>query len=309
MSVHSVDYLLKKPLDLHAVFEIRGFTALLGRSGAGKTSLLRALAGLLPAAGTPWNGLVPEARAVGYLPQGAALFPHLTVLENVAYPLRGRDRFARAKALLENLGLGALSMRPGTDISGGQAQRIALARAIARSPQMLLLDEPSAGLDATTRDATLTWLIDTVTSSAIPTLAATHDPTLAGRADWLALLADGRIIQQGIPRQVFENPVSAAAAELLGFENIWLDQDNFYAVRAGDIEIVAEGIPATIMSSRVDGPNLRVVCAAPQPIIILVKAGKPSEFLNGAKIFLKFSRLSQGSNQPPKRAAISQQRR
>lgn len=296
MSVYSVDYRLKKPIDLHAVFEIRGFTALLGRSGAGKTSLLRALAGLLPADGTPWNGLAPEARAVGYLPQGAALFPHLTVLENVAYPLRGRDRFTKAQALLENLGLGALSTRPGTDISGGQAQRIALGRAMARSPQMLLLDEPSAGLDAATRDATLTWLIDIVTAGDLPTLAATHDPALAGRADWLVLLADGRIIQQGIPRQVFERPVSTAAAALLGFENIWLDQDNFYAVRASDIEIVADGMPATVISSRADGTNLRVVCAAPQPITILVNSGQASEFPTGRKIFLKFSRLIQGLN-------------
>src|ERR1700733_2109341 len=101
MPPFTVDYRLTQPVVLHASFEIRGFTALLGRSGAGKSSLIKALAGLIHAVGTPWQGVPPEAREIGYLPQNAALFPHLTALENVAYPLRGRDRFDRAKALLD----------------------------------------------------------------------------------------------------------------------------------------------------------------------------------------------------------------
>src|ERR1700739_3482309 len=116
MTPVAVDYRLTQPVALDVSFEIHCFTALLGRSGAGKSSLIKALAGLIHAAGTPWAGLPPEAREVGYLPQNAALFPHLTALENVAYPLRGRDRFERAKALLDELGLLAYAPRRATQL-------------------------------------------------------------------------------------------------------------------------------------------------------------------------------------------------
>jgi len=285
MARFDVDLRLRTPIELHAVFEIRGFTALLGRSGAGKTSLLKALSGLLPSTGTPWSGLPPQARSVGYLPQNAALFPHLNVLENAAYALRGADRFARARDLLDELGLGALAQRRATTLSGGEAQRVALARALARKVELMLLDEPSAGLDATTREATLNWLFDTLTARQIPALAATHDPAVAGLADWLVLLADRRIIQQGTPREVFGNPGSVAAAELLGFENIWAEDDYFCAIRAADVEIAETGVQATVTAVRTHGAGLRLECAAPQRMIVMVKAG---DFPPGATIHLRF---------------------
>jgi molybdate transport system ATP-binding protein len=288
MSFCAVDYRLDHPVSLHAQFDIHGFTALLGRSGAGKSSLLKALAGLLPATGTPWAGLPPEARAVGYLPQTSALFPHLTALENVAYPLRGPNRFKTAQALLDELGLTELSSRPATALSGGQAQRVALARALARGAKLLLLDEPSAALDATTRDTTLTWLIDTVTARGIPALAATHDPAIAGLADRLAILANGRIIQQGSPREVFGNPQSVDAAELLGFENIWQDNGADYAIRSTDIEIAGTGTPATILTAREHGTGLRLECTMPYRLTIDMKSGETTQFTPGAEIFLHF---------------------
>lgn len=281
-----VDLRLQIPIELHAVFEIRGFTALLGRSGAGKTSLLKALAGLLPSSGTPWGGLPPQSRSTGYLPQNAALFPHLNVLENTAYALRGPDRFARAQALLDGLGLSAFAMRRATALSGGEAQRAALARALARRVELMLLDEPCSALDATTRDASLTWLINTLNSHQIPALAATHDPAIAGLADWLVLLADRRIIQQGTPREVFTNPGSVAAAELVGFENIWPEEDHFHAIRATDIEIAETGLPAMVISARAHGAGLRLECAAPHPMTVLVKSG---DFETGAGIHLRFA--------------------
>jgi len=284
----SVDYRLETPIALHAQFEIRGFTALLGRSGAGKTSLLKALAGLAPARGTPNASLPPEARAIGYLPQNSALFPHLTALENVAYPLRGADRFARASALMEELGLSPLSPLAAPKLSGGQAQRVALARALAGGATLLLLDEPSAALDATTRDATLAWLIKTITTRAIPTLAATHDPAIARLADWIALLADRRIIQQGTPRAVFNEPKTPAAAEILGFENIWDENGATYAIRAADIAITPQGRPATIIAIREYGPDLRLECTMPQPITIHLKAGALTRFAPGDSIHLTF---------------------
>ena len=284
----SVDLRLITPLALDARFEIRGFTALLGRSGAGKTSLLRALAGLLPATGTPWAGLAPEARPVGYLPQGAALFPHLTALGNAAYALRGAGHIAAAQALLDELGIGALAHRLATSLSGGEAQRVALARALARRPELLLLDEPSAALDATSRDEVMLWLIDTITRRAIPALAATHDPAIAALADWLVLLAEGRVIAQGTPRALLDNPGTAAAAQLLGYENIWQSAGATYAIRAADIELAETGHPATIVTTRPHGRDLRLHCLAPQPMTVLLKDADETNFQRGSTIFLRF---------------------
>lgn len=289
MSSMVIDYRLNTPLPLQVKFEIHGFTALLGRSGAGKTSLLKALAGLLPATGTPWGGLAPQVRPVGYLPQHSALFPHLTVLENTAYPLRGPHRFVQAQALLNDLGLGDYAPRIATDLSGGEAQRVALARALARGAELFLLDEPSASLDAITRDATLVWLMNTIAARAIPALAATHDPALAAMADWLVLLAEGRIIQQGTPRELFNNPQSPAAAVLLGFENIWQEDNVFYAARSADVMITAEGIPATVLSIREYGADLRLDCAAPHRLTVLVKSGDKTQYTVGMSICVQIA--------------------
>ncbi len=288
MKLCAVDYQVTAPIRLDVKFEIRGFTALLGRSGAGKTTLLQALAGLLPAAGTPWQALPPEARPVGYMPQGAALFPHLTALENAAYALRGRGRFAKAQALLDELGIGPLGPRPAATLSGGEAQRVALARALARNPELLLLDEPSAALDGATRDQVLLWLIETIDARNIPALAATHDPAVAGLADWLVLLADGRIIQQGFAPKIFANPQTIAAAELLGYQNIWEEDGVWYAIRAEDILVAESGIPATIVSVRPQGSLLRLECALPRRVTVLTTASTERKFAPAETILLNF---------------------
>jgi ABC-type Fe3+/spermidine/putrescine transport system ATPase subunit len=254
---------------LQARFEIHGFTALLGRSGAGKTSILKALAGLIPAAGTPYDNLAPKDRPIGYLPQAALLFPHLTVLENAGFALTGPDRLAVAQSLLNDLGIGHLSAQPATKISGGEAQRAALARALARRPELLLLDEPAAALDATTRDETMAALIAAITQAGIPALAATHDPAIAALADWIVLLSDQKIIQQGPAREVFANPLTAAAARLLGYQNIWSDNGIIYAIRTEDIHIAPSGRPATISAIRHLARHQQLTCAAPHRLTIL----------------------------------------
>jgi molybdate transport system ATP-binding protein len=263
-----IKYQLATPITLDVQFEIRGFTALLGRSGAGKTSLLKALAGLLPATGAPWAGLPPESRPIGYLPQGAAIFPHLTVLENAAFALRGPDRLKIAQTLLEDLGIGQLAARAGAKLSGGEAQRAGLARALARSPELLLLDEPSAALDATTRDSVLTQLIGIIEARQIPALAATHDFAAAALADWIVLLSGGKIIQQGPPGALFNNPATIEAARLLGYQNFWPENGQTRAIRAEDIEITPTGRPATITAIRPHGAGLRLTCAIPSPLTI-----------------------------------------
>src|SRR5260370_25710084 len=148
-----IDYRIDYPVRVDVVFEVEGFTILLGQSGEGKTALLRALAGLLPAQGEPFGGLPPQHRQVGYLPQGYALFPHLRAWENVAFGLpRGQQRRTQAQDLLSRVGLMELAEHYAPALSGGQQQRVALARALARTPQLLLLDAPSSALDAGTRD-------------------------------------------------------------------------------------------------------------------------------------------------------------
>jgi molybdate transport system ATP-binding protein len=281
----AVRYRLRQPIALDVDFQVRGFTALLGRSGAGKTSLLKALAGLLPAAGSPWGGLAPELRPVGYLPQGAALFPHLTALRNVAYSIRGADRLATAQALLDGLGLGDLAGRPAPKLSGGEAQRVALARALARQPELLLLDEPSAALDAVSRDEMLAWLIEITQARKMPALVATHDPAIASRAEWLVLLAEGQVIQEGKCREVFEQPVNEAAARLLGYENVFWHEGRCCAIRAGDILVAAEGMPITLRAVRQMGLDVRLEGSG---LVVDVRGGRIEDFSAGETVFLKF---------------------
>lgn len=212
---------VRQPISLDVDFEVRGFTALLGASGEGKSTVLKALAGLIPSQGTPFGNLPPQQRPVGYLPQGYALFPHLRAWENVAYAWGGRLLARRDVAvdLLQSVGLSQQAELRPSQLSGGQQQRVALARALARHPQVLLLDEPTSALDANTRDDVLAELVSRMHELGIPALAATHDASLAAMSDWVVLLSDRRVIQQGPPAEVFAHPASAAAAALLGVRN------------------------------------------------------------------------------------------
>ncbi|GGA46277.1 ABC transporter ATP-binding protein [Dyella nitratireducens] len=216
-----IDYRIEHPVALHATFDVEGFTVLLGASGEGKSLLLRAIAGLTPAQGEPFGGMAPQHRAVGYLPQGYALFPHLNAWQNVAFALRGAQRRAQASQLLERVHMAAFAERyPGT-LSGGQQQRVALARALARRPQLLLLDEPTSALDPVTRDDVIAELIGEVHEFGIPALAVSHDPHLAAVADRLVLMHGRHIIQIGSPGEVNANPIDGSAARLLGHRNVY----------------------------------------------------------------------------------------
>jgi molybdate transport system ATP-binding protein len=285
----TIDYTLNKPVPLRAQLTVQGFTVLLGRSGVGKTSLLRAVAGLLPAMGTPWQGLAPEQRPIGYLPQETLLFPHLSVLDNTAYALRGADRRQRATALLEELGLEALASRYPHELSGGQAKRVALARALAHGTELLLLDEPAAGLDSVTRDAMLDWLIETTACRNVPVLAATHDHEVAIRADRLVLLAEGQIIQEGPVRTVMEALSNRAAAELLGYENIYEQEGVLWALRAAAILPDAAGEPFKVISARVTAMGLRLVCEAEQRLVVDLPNGQLEDYPPGSILRLNLS--------------------
>ena len=212
----------------------RGETlALLGPSGSGKSSALRVAAGLeRPAAGRVFFGerdvtdLPPERRGVGFVFQDYALFPHLTVERNVAFGLeeRGWERARvrrRVGELLAKMGLEAHAQRKPEQLSGGERQRVALARALAPEPAVLLLDEPLGALDLRLRERLLLELRRVLAGERVTAVFVTHDQTeafvTAGR---VAIVKDGRLVQQGAPEQVFERPADAWTARFLGHKNV-----------------------------------------------------------------------------------------
>ena len=190
-----VAYRIFEPIELEVEFDIAGVTVLLGANGEGKSTILRALAGLLAAEGTPFSGLPPQRRPIAYLPQEHLLFPHLRAWENVAFAFDERTlRRERALALLAQFDIQELAERFPHQLSGGERQRVAIARAFARRPQLVLFDEPTSALDKSAREAFLSTALPALRDAGIPTLAATHDPALVEVADCTVLLRDRKIV-------------------------------------------------------------------------------------------------------------------
>jgi molybdate transport system ATP-binding protein len=180
---------------------LTGITAISGPSGAGKTTLLRALAGLVPQATGPvrfgaqdWTGRAPDQRRIGFVFQEPRLFPHLSVADNIAYGARRRARPDLVPGLVARLGLADLLSRRTDGLSGGEARRVALARAMASAPDILFLDEPLAGLDGVRRDEVLALIAGTVRAAGLPALYVTHDAAeIAAVADRVLRLEAGRV--------------------------------------------------------------------------------------------------------------------
>jgi iron(III) transport system ATP-binding protein len=208
-------------------------TAVLGLSGCGKTTLLRVIAGFeraergaLTLAGRTLDDgrtyLAPEKRSIGYVPQEGALFPHLSVEQNVGFGLARRERRGAAVAeLLEMVGITQLARRLPHELSGGEQQRVALARALARRPQALLLDEPFSSLDASLRTQVREEVHALLREQGVTTVLVTHDQEEAlSLADSVAVLRDGTIIQHGAPAELYERPRDERLARFLGAVNV-----------------------------------------------------------------------------------------
>lgn len=239
---------------------------LLGPSGCGKTTLLRIAAGLetlqqgsvtledREVARSGGRHVPPEKRSVGLAFQDSALFPHLSVLENVNFGLKhlpAAER-RRAMALLEQLGMAAHAERYPHMLSGGQQQRVALARALAPAPQLMLLDEPFSSLDARLRDQIRDDTLHVLKKLGAATLLVTHDPEEAMfMADRIALMRDGHIVQIGTPRELYCNPSDPFVVTFFGEVNelSGVVRDSVVHTPVGVIEAgwLAEGSTARVL--------------------------------------------------------------
>ncbi|MCM1965835.1 MULTISPECIES: ABC transporter permease [unclassified Streptomyces] len=243
--------------------------AVVGENGAGKTTLLRALLGLTPRAHAELRlgdadvtGLPPHRRQVAWVPQDGALFPHLSALANTSYGLRARRvpraaARAEAQAWLDRLGVGHLAHRKPAQLSGGQAQRVALARALAARPRLLLLDEPLAALDQTTRAHVRHTLRTHLAGFGGVCLIVTHDPVEAvSLADRVLVLSDGRTLQDAPPSEVTRHPRSPWVARMLG-RNAWpgTASADGLELAAGGRLVVAEALPAGAQALAIIGPE------------------------------------------------------
>jgi thiamine transport system ATP-binding protein len=212
--------------------------AVLGPSGSGKSTLLRAIAGLEPLAGGRicWNGddlagVPTHKRGFALMFQDGQLFNHLTVARNVGYALRLRQ-------LLELVGLEGYADRlPGT-LSGGERQRVALARSLAVQPRLLLLDEPLSALDAELRERLATDLRAILRAAGTTALMVTHDHEEAfAVADRLAVMRDGRVVQEGEISEVWRAPADPATALFLGYARVLVDEAAATLLRAADLPV------------------------------------------------------------------------
>lgn len=233
--------------------------ALLGPSGCGKTTTMRAIAGLMK----PMSGQItldgrditkvaPNKRGIGLVFQSYALFPHLSVFENVAFGLRlqkvAKDEVSRrVTAALASVGLSQYADRVPKALSGGQQQRVALARSIVVEPKLLLLDEPLSNLDARLRLEMRSELARLQKELGITMIYVTHDQAEAlALADRIIVMREGAIEQIGTPAEIYERPVSAFVAEFIGFENTFTLEGNQLCGPKGKLEMagapVAHGL-------------------------------------------------------------------
>jgi putative spermidine/putrescine transport system ATP-binding protein len=262
--------------------------AIIGASGSGKSTLLKLLAGFVKPDrggilidGQDVGQLAPEARRLGVVFQNYALFPHMRLWENVAYPLkvRGLSRDERRSRAVDMLGRVGMNLRADdfpAELSGGQQQRVALARALVFEPQGLLLDEPLSALDAGLRLEMRDEILRVQRQSGIATLLVTHDQEEAlSIADKVVMMREGRLVQIGTPRELYETPVNAGVAAFVGQSNLWPGEV------AGDGLVSTEiGTLACDTAGRGRGEKVTVLVRPEriEPITGAIEPGQPGRF-------------------------------
>jgi ABC-type Fe3+/spermidine/putrescine transport system ATPase subunit len=250
------------------------FLSLLGPSGCGKTTTLRLIAGfehpddgILLIDGKDVAALPPYKRNVNTVFQSYALFPHLSVADNVAYGLRQRglgkhQRRLRALELLKLVRLEGVENRKPRELSGGQQQRVALARALIMSPRVLLLDEPLGALDLKLRKELQVFLKTLHGDVGITFIYVTHDQEEAlAMSDRVAVMNAGRIEQLGAPQEIYDSPATSFVADFIGETNFIRQNGSVIAVRPEQVEISRDGagVPGEVIATMMIGPALQAV--------------------------------------------------
>ncbi len=278
VSKHFGEFQALKGIDLD--IEQGSFVCLLGPSGCGKTTLLRIIAGFERASagqlllnGSDISAVPPHKRDFGMVFQSLALFPHMSVAENIAYGLKfrgvtGVKRDDRVAELLDVISLPAIADRPVSSLSGGQRQRVAIARALAVQPRLFLLDEPLSALDAQLRDAMQIELRQLQQQFGVTTILVTHDQTEAMMlADKLVVMKGGEVCQQGAPQEIYSQPATAFTAQFLGASNI-LDaiasDQGIVQLFGADTVFSTEEAPGTALKLSVRAENV-ILDRAPHP--------------------------------------------
>ncbi|EKB53701.1 ABC transporter ATP-binding protein [Falseniella ignava] len=253
--------------DIHFGVEEGKLLCLLGPSGCGKTTILNAIGGFLTdytgdiiIDGQNISSLPPESRPVSTVFQSYGLFPHLTVLNNVAYGLKFQgyskeERIQKAEAMLEIVGLYNHRHKHIHQLSGGQQQRVALARSLVVEPKVLLLDEPLSNLDAKMRSNLRLEIKSIQQRLNITTILVTHDQQEAFEmADQIVLLNQGRIVQTGDPREIYDQPANDFVANFVGEMN----KIDHHFIRPERLEITDQGVPMTIDQIIFQGETLKI---------------------------------------------------
>ena len=263
--------------------------ALLGPSGCGKSTALRLIAGLeapdegtIQLDGTLLNRIPAERRRIGMVFQSYALFPHLSVWDNLNLGLRIRgvtkaERMERIGAVLETVQLTVQAEQRPHQLSGGQRQRVALARALLRDPQLYLLDEPMSNLDAQLRDELRPELRRLILQGPQPVLYVTHDQQEAmALANRIAVIRSGRIEQIGTPEELYKSPASSFVAGFIGRPQINLlddDQGVTLGIRPEDLRFDPEGIPCRIINREWQGSSQLLLLDTPRGRVRMLCAG------------------------------------
>ena len=300
-------------------------TCVVGPSGCGKSTLLRLAAGLLlvqqgeihvddQPVSAPGLNVPPEQRSVGLVFQEGALFPHLTVEQNIGFGLRDGASGTQIAELIGLTDLAGLEKRHPHELSGGQRQRVALARALAPKPRVLLFDEPYANLDQALRRQLRDATRQLVTELDMVAVFVTHDSDdVTALADIVIALDEGRVVQQGSPRDLFDHPAHASVARLFG------QTQRIRARKSGDtietafgdwpadclamaapadcelellvrpdgmtVEAHPEGLP--VAELRVSGADDLVCVQAPDESVIRVRIGRPHEISSGTRVLVR----------------------